>query len=160
MMVLIRLTVIILLGVASPAMAQEGWGTDIICDSTIRLRGSGLEAVSSVRSAIEFKACLGIRKSVQVDEQDEIWLVDARKSHRCPSDLSLINVRKFENGNWNPSSLENLATDHLMDPSRETVVFIHGNQTDGRWSLTRGIQVYRNLFKNCYDRKPIRLVIW
>jgi predicted alpha/beta-fold hydrolase len=154
------MAVTILSGVASPVTAQVGTGTDFVLDSASLLRDAGLSAVGSLRNAVDFKVCLGIRESVEVCPEDEIWLVDARESHLCPSDLSLVEVKRFENDNWNPSTLEELATHHLLDPSKETVVFIHGNQTDDRWSLTRGIQVYRNLFKSRYARKPVRLIIF
>lgn len=154
------LAVAVFFGVVFPLRAQDGAGTDLIRDSAVFLRDTGFSAVGSLRNAVEFKACLGIRESVQVNDQDELWLVDARSSHSCPSDLSRVNVAKLENGNWIPSTLDNLAFDHLTDTSKDTVVFIHGDLTDDRWSLTRGAQVYRNLFKNCLNRRPVRLVIW
>ncbi len=156
----ISLTAILLLTATSSGMAQDTPATDLLRESAIRLRDTGFDAAGALRGIVEFKACFGIRQSVQVNELDEIWLINARNSHHCPSDLSLISVKKFENGNWNPSTLDNLASGHLADSSKETVFFVHGDLTDDRWSLTRGVQVYRNLFKNCRARKPVRLVIW
>lgn len=117
--------------------------------------------------AIETKEiCLLKKRVVCVAAQDEVWLVSARKAHLC-RDLSQIDVRILQNGNWQTSSLDSLTTEHSIDKSKTTLVYCHGNRTDLSWAKSRGLQVYQNLFEsNCKQgecrctRPPVRFVIF
>ena len=102
---------------------------------------------------------------VCVAEQDEIWLVSARQSHLCWSDLSRIKVSQLQNEAWQPSSLEALTSRHANEKSKTTVVYCHGNRANLDWAQSRGLQVYQSIFQDGHDhtqpsRPPIRFVIF
>ena len=42
----------------------------------------------------------------------------------------------------------------------ETLVFVHGYNTNLQFAQKRGLQVYQKLLANCADRPPVRYVIW
>lgn len=103
------------------------------------------------------------KRVVCVEGRDEIWLVSARQSHLCWSDLSRIEVSLLQNEVWQPSSLETLVSAHAEDKSRATVVYCHGNRTKLAWAKSRGLQVYQSTFQNEVDqstRPPVRFVIF
>ena len=113
--------------------------------------------------AVETRECPLKKCVVCVDARDEIWLVDARQSHLCWSDLSRIKVSLLRDETWQPSSLETLVSAHDSDKSRATVVYCHGNRTKLGWAKSRGLQAYQATYQNEIDqstRPPVRYVIF
>lgn len=98
-------------------------------------------------------------EGIRIRPQDEIWAVDARNAHCAVSTLDSVRVGRFFAGCWQNSSLEELTTEHLEHPETETVLYIHGNQTNRQFSLSRGMVVYRNVI-TCGIQPPIRFVIF
>ena len=100
---------------------------------------------------------------VCVSGRDEIWLVSARQSHLCQSDLSRLEVSLLRDSQWQLSSLETLTSAHAGNRSRATFVYCHGNRTKLAFAKSRGLQVYEALFQNEVDqstRPPVRFVIF
>lgn len=107
------------------------------------------------------KNVLGCRGCYTLLPQDEIWIVSARGCSCDPENLDLIKVKKLENNNWQPSSLDELSNCHQTDTSRTTMLYVHGNQTNYEYGVSRGVQFYNNLFvKYECPRPPVRLVLW
>ena len=99
--------------------------------------------------------------TIAVLPQDDIWLVDARAVHCDPNDLSLIVVKRLLGQQWCDDQLANLVQQHSVDKSKSTLIYAHGNRTDGEWAIARGLQFYQNVFGSTGDcRPPLRLVIW
>ncbi len=107
------------------------------------------------------KNVLGCQGCYQVLPQDEIWVVSARGCSCDPGNVDLIKVLKFENNNWQPSDLNALSISHQNDTGRTTMLYVHGNQTNYEYGITRGFQFYDNLFvSHQCPRAPVRLVLW
>lgn len=123
------------------------------------VRETGVSAIDFVVESISIEECFGRTESITIRPCDEVWFVNARESHNHPGDLSCVKVSRLVNGETQAATFDDLSTAHLNDTSRETVVYIHGNQTDERWSVTRGMHAYKNFFLSCTS-EPIRFVIW
>lgn len=107
------------------------------------------------------KNVLGCRGCYNVLPQDEIWVVSVRNCSCDPENVDLIKVRKLENNNWQPSDLNALSNSHQCDTGRTTMLYVHGNQTNYEYGITRGFQFYDNLFvSHQCPRAPVRLVLW
>ncbi len=107
------------------------------------------------------KNVLGCRGCYQILPQDEIWVVSVRGCSCDPENADLIKVQKLENNSWQSSDLNALSNSHQTDTSRATMVYVHGNQTNYEFGITRGFQFYDNLFvNNPCPRTPVRLVLW
>ena len=107
------------------------------------------------------KNVIGCKGRYEVLPQDEIWIVSARASSCDPENVQLLEVKKFENSCWQASTLDALSIAHLNDTSRTTMLYVHGNQTNYEYGVSRGFQFYDNLFvKYECPRAPVRLVLW
>ncbi len=92
-------------------------------------------------------ACPKRDEVVCVSARDDVWFVNARQSHLCPENVSQIQCYRLRNGVWESSSLTALTQDHASDKSRVTFVYAHGNRTDEDWAKSRGLQVYKTVFR-------------
>lgn len=116
----------------------------------------------STRQSINLrKNVIGCKGRYDVLPQDEIWIVSARACSCDPDNVQLLEVKKFENSRWQTSSLDALSCAHLSDTSHTTMLYVHGNQTNYEYGVSRGFQFYDNLFVD-YEcpRAPVRLVLW
>ena len=100
-------------------------------------------------------------KTFDIAPGDEVWVVSAREIECGSADLCSLKVEHLCNGRFRPSTLQNLTDDHDTNPSLQTVIYIHGNQTDEKFARARGLQMYENgLGCTSQCRGPIRFVIW
>jgi hypothetical protein len=100
------------------------------------------------------------KKTIGVNPNDEVWIVSARDCH-CSSDLSCLDTKKLVGGQWQQADFSELTTVHSTDPSKQTLLYVHGNQTNYDWAQLRGMQFYENALADSADcRKPVRYVIW
>ncbi|MEM7783036.1 MAG: alpha/beta hydrolase [Planctomycetota bacterium] len=97
---------------------------------------------------------------VCVQPQDRIWLISARKVTPCAGELSELDILSLEGTTWECRSLEDLKAEHVSDPHRESLVFVHGNRYNLEWCKSRGLQFYSRVFANCPDRPPVRLILF
>lgn len=91
---------------------------------------------------------------------DEVWLISARddvSAGTCPSDS--LQCQQYRDGFWQDSSWLAISPSSPGD-ARETMVFIHGYNTNLHYAKKRGLQVYQNLLATSADRPPVRYVIW
>ncbi len=118
-------------------------------------------ADQNLQNVIVRKNVLGCLESIKVLPQDEVWLVSARPYLSGETDLSGLCVCRLENGQFVPSTLDSLALGHASNDAKSTVFYVHGNQTNLTYAISRGLQVYRNaLTKKAQCRGPVRYVIW
>ncbi len=113
-------------------------------------------AQSATRIKVRKRIC---SEEVAIRGEDEIWLLNVRETGCNPHDLSGIRVCRRQCGEWCDAGLADLLAAHRNDPSRETVFFVHGYNTDEHWSVTRSLQAYRNLFSGNACRPAIRYVV-
>jgi hypothetical protein len=93
--------------------------------------------------------------------QDEVWKIDGRDSHCNPGDLSLLRAERLNETDWEASSLQALVDAHATDPSKATLIYVHGDRTDDYWAERRGLQFYQNVFGSSAEcRAGVRFVIW
>lgn len=105
--------------------------------------------------------CLGQCEHFTILAEDEVWLIDAREFVSGGSNLEALKVSQFVDGELAPRSLSDLTNAHASGDSRATMLYVHGNQTDEKWALFRGLQVYRNALTTQPElRNPVRFVIW
>ena len=102
--------------------------------------------------------------SVDLVEGDEIWWITSRNvSGQLDSLDELVAVRLTHQG-WTLEdaatfcAAHNYATDSPLDPL--SLIYVHGNRTNPKWSIKRGLQVYEQVFGSRGDRRPVRFVIW
>ena len=154
-------------GIATEAITAENHGIDLrgygstVDSLSASLKGAAFTS-SAVAQTIELrKNVVGCRGCFQVLPQDEVWLVSVRACSCDPENVDLFEVKRLENSNWQSSDLNALSNSHQNDCSRTTMFFIHGNQTNFEFGVTRGFQFYENLFvNNHFCRPPVRLVLW
>ena len=154
-------------GIAFDAITEENRAIDFpYHGSSVDLfsasLGDGVSSSSAMAQSIELrKNVVGCRGCFQVLPQDEVWLVSVRDCSCDPENVDLFKVKKLENSSWQRSDLNALSNSHQNDTSRATMLYIHGNQTNFEFGVTRGFQFYENLFvnNNC-SRPPVRLVLW
>lgn len=93
---------------------------------------------------------------------DEFWLVSARDIPDCRTDAECSDLKCFRkiNGQWCSTTFNQLSTEHLSDPSKETVLHVHGMRTDFNDAKRQCSTFYQNTFANCNNRPPIRFVCW
>lgn len=101
----------------------------------------------------------GCTERVAIRPQDEIWIVSARNC--CTSHCEeALEVKRLSSGVWQPSSLEVLGNCHQTKRSLSTLVYVHGNQTDYVYGMSRGVQFYHNFVSCQEDVGPLRIVLW
>jgi hypothetical protein len=131
-----------------------------VCSSS-RPLDAPLMTCSTGQSIKLRKNVIGCQARYQVLPQDEIWIVSARNCTCDPENTTLLKVKKFENNRWQTSCLDELSIAHLTDTRRATMLYIHGNQTNYEYGVSRGFQFYDNLFvKYKCPRPPVRIVLW
>ena len=100
-------------------------------------------------------------KTFDIAPGDEVWVISARGLECGSADPCSLTVEQLCHGSFQPSTLQNLTDDHEANPSLQTVIYIHGNQTDEKFARARGLQMYENgLGCSSECRGPIRFVIW
>ena len=125
------------------------------------LVGNYATAASASQSIQMRKNVLGCQACYQVRPEDEVWVVSVRRCDVERADLAQIEVNQFVNSTLQASTLDALTGAHQNDPSRCTLLYIHGNQTNYEYALARGFQFYNNLFvETSCPRPPLRLVLW
>lgn len=113
------------------------------------------------QSIVVKKSVIGCLESIAVLPQDEVWLINARACPSGETDLSRVTTCRLLDGDFQPSSLDELTTAHRDGSGKSTVLYVHGNQTNLEFAIARGMQVYRNAFTTRPEcRAPIRYVIW
>lgn len=93
---------------------------------------------------------------------DEVWLISARgdaelEHSSCPSET--LRCQRYANGCWQESHCLSIPTT-IENEQRETLVFVHGYNTDLHFAQKRGLEVYQNLLGSVANRPPVRYVIW
>jgi hypothetical protein len=107
------------------------------------------------------KSVLGCMEGITVLPQDEVWVINARECLCGETDLSLLSVSRLVESDLVPTDLSELVAAHDSGDGLATVLYIHGNQTDEEFAISRGLQVYRNAFaKKAHCHGPVRYVIW
>ena len=100
-------------------------------------------------------------KTFDIAPGDEVWVISARGLECGSADPCALTVEHLCNGSFQSSTLQNLTDDHEANPSLQTVIYIHGNQTDEKFARARGLQMYENgLSCTSECRGPVRFVIW
>ena len=136
--------------VGRPAQAIVGAGQNVL--------NSGSSAVSMIAGPVTIEDLVDC-ESVQIRPQDEVWIINARDSHCSPCSLESVRVQRYCDQCWQESTLSDLTAEHLNRPELETVIYVHGNQTDQQYSISRGLRLYNNVFY-CGTDTPIRFVIF
>lgn len=104
-------------------------------------------------------------KQVCVAPQDQVWWITSRNVKCGLDSLEQLPTLQYQHngagsGNWQISHAGEFCAEQAGNSEPLTIFYIHGNRTDPKWSLNRGIQVYENLFGKCLQRRPVRFVIW
>ena len=95
-------------------------------------------------------------RAVNVRAQDEIWLVSARQQqYQCE-----LTLQRLIDGQWVHAGMAELTDAHAVDQHRSSVVYVHGNRTDGEYARSRGLQFYENVFNGEPQSGPVRFVIF
>jgi len=96
---------------------------------------------------------------------DEVVLVSTRSLHGTCDSNQIENrlccerwIPGESGAKWQPISLQEVLVD--SQPTRRTVVYVHGNRIDRGEDRRRGLMVYRSLVSHRQTSQPIRLVIW
>ncbi len=100
------------------------------------------------------------RECVCFEGRDQVWRISARSSGCCRSKLEGLRVFELVDGRWTPRTLEDFVLVHQTDKTRKTLFYFHGNRTDAEWAISRGSQMYRELFYRSDRDTPLRFVIW
>jgi len=101
----------------------------------------------------------GCKETLSIRPGDEIWIVSARDYCDC-CDEETLKVKRLASGVWQPSSLDILANCHETNSSLTTLMYVHGNQTDYEYGMSRGVQFYHNFVSCQQDTGPLRVVLW
>lgn len=134
----------------SPLSVEQPEPISVGCSSDIGPSGKQVLITS--------KSCF--RKApVCVCQNDEIWLISARDSHCAPSDLSLLECSRLENGHWKTAELNDLVHQHTSDKTKVTMIYVHGNRTALKWAVSRGLQFYKHALQT-EKRPPMRFVLF
>lgn len=99
-------------------------------------------------------------RQVRIRPQDEIWVICARSSHHCPTDLSRLSVKKLYGGVWQQSLLSELVTSHQTDQTRSTVLHVHGWRTNHEASIRQTMDIYKNITTKRRCAVPLRWILW
>ena len=101
----------------------------------------------------------GCTEALSVRPEDEIWIVSARDC--CAGrGKEALEVKRLSEGVWQTSSLEILGNCHQTNRALSTLVYVHGNQTDYQYGMSRGVQFYHNFVSSKGDVGPLRIVLW
>jgi hypothetical protein len=107
------------------------------------------------------KSALGCMEGITVLPRDEVWVINAREYLCGETDLSQLTVSRLIDSDLVPADLSQLVAAHDSGDELATVLYIHGNQTDEEFAISRGLQVYRNAFTTkAHCHGPVRYVIW
>ena len=119
------------------------------------------EAAGGEQCVVVKKSILGCLEGITVLPQDEVWFINARECHCGETDLSHLTVSKLVDNDLVQRELSDLTTAHASGDEFSTVLYVHGNQTNEEFAVSRGLQVYRNAFATkAHCRGPVRYVIW
>ena len=133
-----------------------------LSEPTIVHNNIAVETPSDAMQLVSVKGCFS-NQNICVDSQDEIWVVSAHQPCGNTSDecsVTEFHTQRLECSQWKPRSVSDLAAAHQSDLEHVTVLVFHGNNTNGEWALTRGMQFYDQVFGQHPDgRPPVRLVI-
>ena len=105
--------------------------------------------------------CLKVHQQFTIREGDEVWFANARNFIDGETNIEALQVSQFLDGQLAPRCLSDLTNAHETCDEGATMLFVHGNQTDEKYALLRGLQVYRNALTSlATPRVPVRFVIW
>lgn len=95
-------------------------------------------------------------------DHDEFWMISARDIEECQVDVGCEQLKCYRkiNGQWCPASFSELTSLHHTDPSKQTVLHVHGTRTNFDDARRQCSTVYQNIFANCNDRPAVRFVCW
>lgn len=102
----------------------------------------------------------GCTETVSIRPEDEIWIVSSRNIGSGANLGGQLEVQRLGDCQWQPSSLPALASCHRSNRSLTTLMYVHGNQTDYQFGISRGIQFYHNLVTSQKAVSPLRMVLW
>lgn len=141
-----------------PASAQQQLNLPTVVHQDI-----AIETPGDAHQRVSVKGCFDTQ-NICVDPQDEIWVLSAHRPCENTSDecsATEFHTQRLECSQWQPRSVSELVATHQSDPEHVTVFIFHGNNTNGEWALTRGMQFYDQVFgQQPDDRPPVRLVIF
>ena len=102
--------------------------------------------------------CVG---DTNCQQQDRIWLISTRHltSNACSANLESpdFRVSRLDCGMFQPQTLAEFESQ--LQPSRQLVIYVHGNRMESGRLPTRSMTVYRNI-RRCRDRKPIDWLVF
>ncbi|MEM9410970.1 MAG: hypothetical protein AAGA30_07650, partial [Planctomycetota bacterium] len=109
--------------------------------------------------ALQSNAAVAIDTIEPECRNDQIWLVSARGAACRQTGADKLPIQQYCCGRWaNSDWLQiNKSADGFAG---QTLVYIHGYQTNLEHARVRGLEVYKNLFGRCRISEPIRFVIW
>jgi hypothetical protein len=129
--------------------------------------GKNCDDACSMSQQVVIKTCLG-EETISVLPRDEVWLVSVRQDccgtkgcDDCQSTARYdFEAQRLIKGQWVPADLAGLVANHQSSDGLQTVVMVHGNNTDRRWAITRGMQFYDRLIGRVTACRPsVRMVI-
>jgi hypothetical protein len=114
---------------------------------------------SESKSLCVIKNRWGGTETRAIRPRDEIWIVSARNCCSCCG-AEALDVKRLSSGQWQSSSLDVLANCHQTNSALSTLMYVHGNQTDYEYGMSRGIQLYDNFVSRQKEVGPLRVVLW
>jgi len=142
----------------SVSMPRGSTSTGVPLQTPEALISRPLRSLANVvrgEQSVRTRRGIGFR-SVSVRAQDEIWLVSARRQQgQCQ-----LTLQRLIDGQWIPTCMEELTFAHAVDQQRSSMVYVHGNRTDGEYARSRGLQFYENVFNAGAQSGPVRFVIF
>lgn len=138
---------------------QTNWLTESHFSAPTGLGCSEATCADEDKSICVTKNRWGCTEQLTARPQDEVWIVSARDCCNSRWEETLA-VKRLSSGAWQPSSLEELGNCHQTNRSLSTLVYVHGNQTDYEYGVSRGVQFYHNFVSSHEDVGPLRIVLW
>ncbi len=86
--------------------------------------------------------------------------MSTRDLRACQPCYQCLKCQRLHECQWRRVPIDEFVAAHAGDVGRLTIIYIHGNRTDYQWAVTRGKQVYQQIFGCCSQRPPVRFVIW
>ncbi len=97
--------------------------------------------------------------SCELEPGDQVWVISTREMTENPC-AGNLQCAQYDGCEYRRRTLDELSSEILAAPDIKTVFYVHGNFTDLGWSLQRGCEVYRRLFRGRACRAPVRFIIW